>query len=228
MSLSDDSLYREVDEEVRRQKIQDLWKRWGNLFLALCIAVITVVAAYKAWQFWQLKKAEEAARSYFAAVELTAAGKADEAMKKFAEVAAGSHKGYKYLAELNMAARLAATGKKDQAIKEYDEIAATSSVDPNLRAAARIRAAYLLVDTAPHEEIVKRVADLNQPDNIWRNHAREVLALSAYRANDYTETDRLMNEVVLDAEAPEGLRQRAQVMISLLAPRLDAKKPVVQ
>jgi hypothetical protein len=228
MSLSDESLFREVDEEVRRQKIQDLWKRWGNLFIAVSLAVIAVVAGYKGWQFWELKRSEAAARDYFAAVELAEQGKSAEASKKFAELAAGGHPGYRLLARMNMAGDLAAAGKKDEAVKTYDEIAADASIDRNLRNATRIRAAYLLVDTATHDEIVRRVSDLNTPDNAWRNEAREILALAAYRAKDYSEADRLMNEAMIDQETPPNLRQRAQLMISLLAPHLDAKKSAAQ
>jgi hypothetical protein len=72
------------------------------------------------------------------------------------------------------------------------------------------------------------VGSLNTPDNVWRNEAREILALAAYRANDYSEADRLMSEVVVDQDAPPNLRQRAQVMISLLAPHLDDKQPAAQ
>jgi hypothetical protein len=228
MSLSDESLFREVDEEVRRQKVQDLWNRWGNLFVAISVAVIVLVAGYKGWQYWEHKRSEEAARAYFAAIDLASQGKSDEAAKKFGEITSGGHKGYGFLARMNMAAELAAAGKTSEAVKAYDEIAAASSAEPNLRNAARIRAALLLIDTASREEITRRLADLNKPENVWRNEAREILALAAYRVNDYTEADRLMNEVVLDQESPPNLRQRAQVMISLLAPHLGENKPAVQ
>lgn len=224
MSLSDESLFREVDEEVRRQKLQELWKRWGNVIVAVSIAVIAVVAGYKGWQYWELRQSEQAAREYFAAIELSEQGKRDEALNKFAELAAGGHRGYASLARLNMAAELAAAGKTVEAVKIYDEIASTAALEPNLRDSARIRAALLLVDTASREEIAKRVADLNRPDSVWRHEAREILALSAYRANDFAEADRLANEIVVDQDSPVHLRQRAQVLISLLAPRLDAKK----
>jgi hypothetical protein len=83
MSLSDESLFREVDEEVRRQKVQELWNRWGNLFIAISLAVIVLVAGFKGWQYWELKRSEEAARDYFAAVQLADQGKSADAAKKF-------------------------------------------------------------------------------------------------------------------------------------------------
>jgi hypothetical protein len=223
MSLSDESLFREVDEEVRRQKLQDIWNRWGNTFIAVSVVVILVVAGYKGWQYWEQRQAERAARDYFAAVTLARQGKAEEASKKFAELAAASHEGYAVLARMNLAAEHAAAGKVDEAVKAYDQIAANAELDPNLRNAARIRAAFLMVDRASRDDVVKRVSDLNAPNNVWRNEAREILALAAYKARDFAEADRLMNEILSDQDSPPNLRQRAQLMTSLLAPRLDDK-----
>jgi hypothetical protein len=223
MSLSDESLFREVDEEVRRQKLEDLWKRWGNLFLTVSIAVILGVAGYKGWQYWEQRQAEQAARSYFAAVTLAGQGKAEDASREFAKLAAGSHDGYAALASMNLATELAVSGKVDEAVKTYDQIASNAKLDPNLRNAARIRAAYLIIDRANRDEIAKRVSDLNAPNSVWRNEAREILALAAYKAGDYAGADRLMNDILSDQDSPPNLRQRAQLMTSLLAPRLDEK-----
>jgi hypothetical protein len=223
MSLSDESLFREVDEEVRRQKLQDIWNRWGNIFIGVSVAVILVVAGYKGWQYWEHRQAEQAAREYFAAMALASQGKAEEASKKFAELAAAGHKGYAVLARMHLAAGLAASGKADEAVKIYDQIAANTDLDSNLRNVARIRAAFLVVDRASRDDVARRVSDLNAPNSVWRNEAREILALSAYKAGDFAETDRLMNEILSDQDSPPNLRQRAQLMTSLLAPRLDNK-----
>ena len=223
MSLSDESLFREVDEEVRRQKLQDIWNRWGNIFIGVSVAVILVVAGYKGWQYWENRQAEQAARQYFAAVALARQGKAEEASKKFAELAGASHEGYAVLARMNLAAEFAAAGKVDEAVKTYDQIAANAGLDLNLRNAARIRSAFLMVDRAGRDDVVNRVSDLNAPSNVWRNEAREILALAAYKARDFAEADRLMSEILSDQDSPPNLRQRAQLMTSLLAPRLDDK-----
>lgn len=226
--MTDESLFREVDEEVRKQQLEVLWKRWGNVIIAAAVLVFVGVAAFKGWQHYELKRAEAGAAAYFEAVQLADAGKAEEAAKKFAELSAGGHAGFALLAKMEEASALAAAGKTADAVKAYDAIAAQANLDSGTRNAMRIRAALLLLDSAPAAEITKRVGDLDTPENVWRNEAREILGLSAYRARDYLTADKLMNEILSDPEAPAGLRQRAQVMVSLLAPRLDQAQPAVQ
>ena len=86
--MSDDSLFREIDEEVRRDKIVSIWTRFGNLILAVCFLVIAGVGGYKAWQYWDAKQAEEAGMRWYGAVRLAEQGKDAEADKAFNDMLA--------------------------------------------------------------------------------------------------------------------------------------------
>jgi hypothetical protein len=226
--LSDESLFREVDEEVRREQAAKLWERYGNYVVALSVGIIVAVAAFKGWQYWQNKQAEEAGSAYFGALSLLAKGKTEEAQKAFEKLASGGHYGYATLARLQEAASLAGLGKTEEAVKAYDAIAADSSVDAKLRDLARIRAGYLLAGSASLDELKKRLEPLDRPDGSWVNAVREIIAAAAYRAGDYKEADRRMNEILADPQAPQGARQRAQIMVQLLAPLLTEKRAQAQ
>ena len=45
--MSDESLFREVDEEVRQEQYKKLWERYGNHIIALCLIVVAGVADRK-------------------------------------------------------------------------------------------------------------------------------------------------------------------------------------
>ncbi len=226
--MTDESLVREVDEEVRLEQYQQLWKRYGNLVVAVSLVVIASVAGFKAWQYYDLKRSEAAAREYFAAAALASEGKAAEAENALQAVASGSHEGYAVLARLQRAAELAKAGKIDEAVRTYDAVAAQAGVETAVRDVARIKAAYLLADSATPADLIKRVEALNVAGSPWRNMAREIIALASYRNRDFMAADRLMNEVLVDPEATELQRRRAQVLISVLAPRLDKPAAAAQ
>src|SRR3546814_7326105 len=68
----------EVDEEVRRERMQSLWKRWSPLIIA---AVILLLAAVGGWQFWQNYRADKAAAAsaaFTAALNEAQAGRSEE------------------------------------------------------------------------------------------------------------------------------------------------------
>lgn len=219
--MSDDGLFREVDEEVRREKIVSIWNRFGNLIVALCLAVVIGVGGYKAWQFWQARQAEEAGMKWFEAMRLAEAGKTAESDAAFAGIAKTGHQGYAVLAELTQAASLGQEGKAAEAVAIYDRIAANTSADAALRELARVRAAYLLVDTASVDELSKRLEGLSAPDASWRHAAREILSLAHFRNADYKQAAELADQILADPATPAGLRARTQLVAAHLEPLLQ-------
>ena len=217
--MSDESLFREVDEEVRREQAKKLWDRYGTYLVAVSLAEIVGVAGWKGWQYWQLSRSQAAAKVYFNQ-GADAAGPRDSDLQ---ELARSGPAGYALLARFSLAGELAKTGKRDEAVKAYEAIAADRSVPQAFREAATIRAAYLLADTASSADLKARLADLDKPESVWRLPIKEIYALAAWREGRYQDAYRLVGEIAADPAAPQGMRQRAQIMAAVLQPLLKAK-----
>lgn len=218
--MSDESLFREVDEDVRQEQYQKLWNRFGNMAIAAAVAIVAVVGGIKGWQYYQVKQSEAAATVYFEAVKKAGEGKLEDATAAFAAV---KHAGFQQLSKLQEAGLLAEKGKVAEAVAAFDSIAADASSDPAIADLARIRAGYLLADTLKPDELLTRLGMFDKDDQVWRHAAREIFGLSAYRTGDFVMADRYMNELFADQETPAGMRQRAQVMLQLLTPNLPKK-----
>jgi hypothetical protein len=218
--LSDESLFREVDEEVRQEQFKKLWARYGNLITALAVIVVLIVAGYQGWRYWQVKQSEAAGAAYFTAATLADNNKPDEALKQFATV---DHAGYGVLARMREAGILASQGKTADAVKSFDAVAADGKADPAIRDLARIRAALLLADTTAPADLAKRLEGFDTAGNPWRHAAREAMAISAYKAKDYIAADKQVQAMLADNETPGDARQRAQLLSDLLLPLLPAK-----
>ena len=216
--MSDESLFREVDEEVRQEQYKKLWEKFGNYFVALCVVIVASVAGVKGYQYFQVKQSQAAAVVYFDAVKSASDGKFDDALKALDAV---SHPGFKQLGFLQQASVLAEQGKTKEAVAAFDKLAADVSVDVSLRDLARIRAGYLLADSLKPDELIVRLGSFDNESHIWRHAAREIFGLAAYRTGDFSMADRYMNANFADPDTPQDMRQRAQVMIQLLTPLLQ-------
>ena len=218
--MTDESLFREVDEEVRQEEYKKIWDRFGNVFVGIAVASVVLVAAYKGYEYYQRSQSEAAAIVYQEAVKKAADGKHEDALSALKAV---KHAGYAQLARLREAAVLADRGDVEPAVAAYDAISADASVDPQLRDLASIRAGYLLVDTATPDQLLSRLGKFDKDGEVWRHQAREIFGLAAWRVQDYMMADRYMNAIFADPETPQAMRQRAQVMVQLIAPYLPKK-----
>ena len=150
------------------------------------------------------------------AVALAEAGKHQESEAAFAKLAGDGTAGYRVLARLRQAAELAPTDRT-AAVKAYDEIAADRNAGQVIQDLAAVRAGYLLVDTAPYAELLTRLEPLTANDRTFRHTAREILALSAWKAGDITAARKWTDMIMADPQTPAGTRSRAEVLSELIA-----------
>lgn len=207
---------REVNEEYRRDRAVEAWKRYYKWIIAGAVLVVLATAGWGISEH-QRKLAAEAAGSQFeAAVQMTREGKDKEAEAAFLEIARTGPSGYALLARFRAAAEIGARDSAE-AVKIYDALAADPKVDAVFQSAARLRAALLLVDSADAAAIRQRIEPLAAPTSPFRHSARELLGLSALRAGDLENAGRWFDMVVADPQAPQGLRERAGTMLGLVA-----------
>ena len=209
-------IFQEVDEEVRRERLEKLWRQYGKFVIALCVLIVVGVGAWRGYDWWQTKKAAESGAAFESAVQLAEAGKHQEAEAAFAKLAASGSVGYRPLARLREAAELAHTDGK-AAIKAYDDIAADKSAGQVIQDLAALRASYLLVDSAPYSDIRSLLEPLTGANRTFRHSARELLALSAWKAGDVAAAKQWTDMIITDPQSPEGTRNRAEVLSELIA-----------
>jgi hypothetical protein len=209
-------IFHEVDEEVRREQLKKLWEQYGNYFVALCVLIVVGVGAWRGYGWWEAKQAAQSGAAFEQAVTLAESGKHQEAEAAFAKLAADGSAGYRVLARLREAAELARSDPK-AAVSAYDEIAADTSAGQVIQDLATVRAGFLLVDTAPYSEIRSKLEPLTAADRTFRHSAREILALSAWKAGDMTAARQWTDMIITDPQTPPGTRSRAQVLSELIA-----------
>jgi hypothetical protein len=210
-------LFDEVDEDVRRDQLKKLWEKYSLLIIAVAILIVASVGGWRGYQYLEAKKAAEAGAAFDKATELSEANKRAEAEAAFADLAAKAPFGYRVLARLRMAAEVASRDPQ-AAAKLFDEIAADRSVGVAEQDLARIRAAQLLLESTSYPNMKTRLEASAAPGATFRHTARELLALSAWRANDATAARQWLDMIANDGETPPSLRSRAEALQELLPP----------
>jgi hypothetical protein len=209
-------IFNEVDEAVRKEQLKKLWERYGIVVIALAVLIVAAVGGWRGYEWWEIKRAAETGVAFEAAVALSEQGKHEEAEAAFTKIAAEGTSSYRMLAKLREAAELARRDPSG-AVAAYDKLASERSLGQMQLDFAALRAGYILVDTAPYEEIRKRLEPLTAADRAFRHSARALLALAAWRANDAAAMRRWSDMVLADADTPAGTRGQIDMLMALSA-----------
>lgn len=169
-------IFDEVDEDLRADRVRDLFKKYGGAMVA---AALLVVAASGAWQFWQRYEARriaEVAQTFLNGVR-TADGHAgagrQEALAQFDMVQEKGRRGYRTLARLRVAAVKADAGDLAGASAVWDEVASDASADRLLRDVANLQWAMHHLDSGNVAAVEARLKPLAAPDNPLHALAQE-------------------------------------------------------
>jgi hypothetical protein len=208
-------IFQEVDEEVRRERLQKLWQRYGGYAVGAAVALVLGIGAWRGYEWWQMRKAAQAGSAFESAMSLSEKGKHSEAEAAFAKVAADGTASYRIMAELREAAEVAQTDPA-AGVKAYDALISQSGLGPVWQDLAGVRAGILLEDTSPYSALRMRLEPLAGADRTFRHTARELLAFSAWRSGDMNEARRWGDMIATDAETPAGIRSRVEVLMGLV------------
>ncbi len=208
---SDDSLIREIDEELRQDQAMQFWKAYGNIIIGVALALVLGVAGYQGWRHWDLSQRQEAGDRFVAAQRLADENKTEEALTAFAKLRDDSGAGYALLARLRQAALMAKAGDNAGAVSEYRAIAADSGIAAPYRDLATVLAANIGIDAGEDANaIIGALAPLLVETNAFSYAARELTAAAHLKLGAKAKARDLFDALALDAGAPRGVRNRAR------------------
>ena len=207
-------IFREVEEEVRRERFEQLWKQYGDDVIAAVALIIIAIAGYELWQRYELNQREKASETFFAAQQLAETGDFSKATPAFAVLARDAPNGYAEMARLSQAGALLVAGQRLEAVAIYKSIAADDSGP--IGSVALIRAGWVLADNAPRSDVEKLLAPLTDPKSAWRHSANEILAYADFHAGALKKAQAEFQSIADDKDAPETLRRRSAAMADFL------------
>lgn len=205
--MSQDNIFREVDEELRSDRMRSLWRRFAPYVIGAAVGVVVIVAVNEGWTWYHSNNAAQSSDELYAAFDLIDGGDLPAAQTQLDTLIANGSGSYPVLAEFRKAGVLAKEGKTADAVAAYDALANTQS-NPRLRELALVLAGTILVDSGTLADVQARVETLAVDGNPLRNAARETLGLAQYKAGDFAAAQASFEAVVNDPLTQSTTRNR--------------------
>ncbi len=207
---SQDSFISEVTEEVRRDRLFRLMRRYGWIAVAFVVLVVSGAAAFE----WQKARARAEAE---AAGDALLNAQSEDAPAARAEILAAldsGSAGRNAIVRLFQAAAEIEAGEEGRALATLEAISADTEVPSVYRDLAVLKS-VMISDAAP-EERMARLEPLTKPGNLFRLLAVEQRALAEIELGRTETAIETLNGILADAEMTESLRRRASWLIVAL------------
>jgi len=212
-------IFNEIDEELRRDKAQEWWSRYGKIVIAVCAAIILSVAGYTLFE-QQREKNQMALAEQFDAARLQASSDltgAASALGAIAQSEDGS--GTALIARFQQAGLLAESGDSAGAAGVLVALSQDEGVEPLYRDLAAVlgvlHSSQAGEDSAMLLEQLQPYLDDTSP---WRHTARMLAASLQVGNGDIDAARDLLRQVADDPTAPGSSRGHAAEILQAINP----------
>ena len=224
MTNDTDSFVNEVDENLRRERALDAAKKYGPWLIGVFALFVLALGGWQLWQSMSTNSARQHAVEFAAAQAMVEANNLAGAKTEFERLSNEGPRAYRAMAQMEHAAILAQEGDLEAALAGFDAAAETAP-DPVMRESAQIRAAYIAADIQDFAALRTRLQPLIDSDTRVQYLAKELLAVEAWEAGETQLARDTLEQLTLAFDAPDTLRQRAQIALSVLGPAPATETP---
>lgn len=200
-----DSFIKEVSEELRRDRMNRLWRRFGPWGIGVAVAAV-IAAGAVTWMDQRRQAAAEAAGG--ALMQAALAGSAQAQASAFAQAARELSAGPALIARLSQAAALAEAGDAAAAAEVLDGVAQAGDVDPLYRDLAAFKALTLRAATLTPAERARAFTPFAAESAPFRLLALEARAAAMIEAGDLSAARADIAAARTDPMLTPNLRQR--------------------
>jgi len=224
-----DTFVKEVDENLRRDRIRNFFRENGGWIVAGVLLFLAISGGIIWYQQHREQNAEEQVEQLAQIYKDIGVGNTAKVSQQLDALSNSGSKAVRASALFTRAAFALQQNDQKLAIASYKAIRDDSSLPDSYRDAALIRETALEFDQMQPQQVIAQLEPLAKPGNPWFGSAGEMTALALIKQGKSHEAGQLFATLAKDKDVPDGVRNRAlQISGSLGADASAAIGPQAQ
>ncbi len=204
-------IFDEIEEDLRRDRMKELWQRYGNYILGLAVLIIIGVAGYQGYNYWMETKSQSSGNTFFEAVT------AENSLDALTSIVSDLPEGYAMLASFRMAALYAEDGNNAAAEQSYIEMSEDISIDIFYRDTALLLSVMNAPKSADKNVLIERISDISSFAGPLQGLALETSAGLYLELNNTDKAISSLTQASKLSDISSSLRQRISQSLSIIA-----------
>lgn len=224
---NNEAFIREVDEELRREQMSNIGKRYG---LWIIVAVLVALAAFGGWTWWnhhQNTLAGEQGEQLAIALDDIQQGRVAQAGDIVGKLTSSDKDAVRATALLTQADMLLSKNDTKGAAAAFAKVAADETLAQPFRDMALVRQTAVEYDSLQPQQVIDRLRGLADKGSPWLGSAGEMVAVAYLRQNKLQQAGQTFALVAQSDGVPESIRARAVQMAGSLGVDAAPAAPTV-
>lgn len=213
---NNEAFIREVDEELRREQMSNIGRRYGLWIIA---AVLLALAAFGGWTWWQHRQtvaAGEQGEQLAIALDDIEQGRAAQANGIVGKLTTSDQDAVRATALLTQADLLLSKNDMKGAAAAFGKVAGDESLAQPFRDLALVRQTAVEYDTLQPQQVIDRLRGLADKGSPWLGSAGEMVAIAYLRQNKLPQAGQTFRLIAQTEGVPQTVRARAVQMAGSL------------
>ena len=212
----DEAFLREVNEELRREQLVNIWKRWGRWIAGAVVVALAAFGGFLIWQNYSHKASAGLTDQMNGALDSLAGNNMAAAEPPLADLAQSDIGGYRATALFTQANIALSRNDLKTAAARFADVANDTKLPESIRNLALVRQTVAEFDTLQPRQIVDRLRPLAIKGQPFYGTAGELTAAAYLRMNQPQLAAKLFADLAADSDVPETIRKRAVQMTGVL------------
>jgi hypothetical protein len=204
-----ETFLREVDENLRRDRLRDFFKAYGNWLIAAVILFLAASGGFIWWKQHEVQRSAAQVEQLAQVYKDVGTGNMATAPQQLDELSKSGSRAVRASALFARAALALQQNDVKAAAGTYKSIANDSGLPKPYRDAALIRQTALEFDQLQPQEVIGRLEPLAKPGEPWFGTAGEMTALAMIKQGKKQEAGQLFAAIAKDPGVPQTIRVRA-------------------
>jgi hypothetical protein len=204
-----ETFVREVDENLRRDRLNDFVKQNSAWLIAGLILFLAAAGGAIWFQQHRVQRAESEVEQLAQIYKDIGVGNTTKVPQQLDDLSHAGSKTVRATALFTRAAFALQQNDNKTAIATYKSISEDSSLPQPYRDAALIRDTALEFDALQPQQVIARLQPLTKAGNPWFGSAGEMTALALIKQGKKQEAGQLFAAIAKDKDVPQSLRDRS-------------------
>lgn len=206
---------REVDEELQRERLRNLWQKYRFAVIGLVIGILLTTIGTEVYHSWRQKVSLSESDSFENAAVLAYTGETDKAVEILKKLASDGRTGYAPLAEMKLAGIYFSQNKPQEGIASLNKVIASDAPE-QLKAVATIAYVGQQFETEDPAKLQAMLKPLLAGTSNFVGSAAELSAALYLKQNNQAEAINVLNQTINNPKTAPAVKQRLSELLSVI------------